>query len=262
MVHLSEIPEKLRNGLVNQDLPEFETTPWAAGPPLAERRIALITTAGLHRKDDPPFALGSGDYRIIPSDADMDDLVMSHISTNFDGTGFYRDLNVPFPIDRLRGARGRRRHRLGRAPALRLHGRDTASSDGASSSRSRPDHAGRRGRRHRLLPGLTAMHARRRRAITLLRRRGDPHHLHQPDPGPYRAAQAAARARRAVSSLDARSARLASRSSSEGFSVPASSCWRASPDLSSRTSRTFGPTRTRMARVGPARSTSPSRPRR
>ena len=102
MVHLSEIPEKLRNGLVNQDLPEFETTPWAAGPPLAERRIALITTAGLHRKDDPPFALGSGDYRIIPSDADMDDLVMSHISTNFDRTGFYRDLNVPFPIDRLR----------------------------------------------------------------------------------------------------------------------------------------------------------------
>ncbi len=102
MVHLSEIPEKLRNGLVNQDLPEFETTPWADGPLLAERRIALITTAGLHRKDDPPFAAGAGDYRIIPDDADMGDLMMSHISTNFDRTGFYRDLNVAFPIDRLR----------------------------------------------------------------------------------------------------------------------------------------------------------------
>ena len=105
MVHLSEMPDKLRNGLINQDLPEFETTPWADGPPLAERRIALISTAGLHRKDDPPFVASSGEYRIIPDDADMDDLVMSHISTNFDRTGFYRDLNVVFPIDRLRELR-------------------------------------------------------------------------------------------------------------------------------------------------------------
>ncbi len=105
MVHLSEMPEKLRDVLINQDLPEFETTPWTDGPPLAERRIALITTAGLHRRDEPPFVASSGEYRIIPDDADMDDLVMSHISTNFDRTGFYRDLNVVFPIDRLRELR-------------------------------------------------------------------------------------------------------------------------------------------------------------
>ncbi len=105
MVHLSEMPEKLRNGLVNQDLPEFETTPLADGPPLAERRIALISTAGLHRRDDTPFVADSGEYRIIPDDTDMNDLVMSHISTNFDRTGFYRDLNVVFPIDRLRELR-------------------------------------------------------------------------------------------------------------------------------------------------------------
>ena len=105
MVHLSEMPEKLRTILVNQDLPEFETTPLADGPPLAERRIALISTAGLHRKDEMPFVADSGEYRIIPDDADMDDLVMSHISTNFDRTGFYRDLNVVFPIDRLRELR-------------------------------------------------------------------------------------------------------------------------------------------------------------
>lgn len=105
MVHLSEMPDKLRNVLINQDLPEFENTPWADGPPLAERRIALISTAGLHRKEDPPFVAGSGEYRIIPDDTDMDALVMSHISTNFDRTGFYRDLNVVFPIDRLRELR-------------------------------------------------------------------------------------------------------------------------------------------------------------
>jgi D-proline reductase (dithiol) PrdB len=105
MVHLADMPEHLRDALVNQDLPAFETTPWADGPALAERRIVLITTAGLHRKDEPPFVLDSGEYRIIPDDADMDDLVMSHVSTNFDRTGFYRDLNVVFPIDRLRELR-------------------------------------------------------------------------------------------------------------------------------------------------------------
>jgi D-proline reductase (dithiol) PrdB len=96
------MPDMIRDNLINQDLPEFETTPWADGPPLAERRIALISTAGLHLKGETAYAADSGEYRIIPDDADMGELVMSHISTNFDRTGFYRDLNVVFPIDRLR----------------------------------------------------------------------------------------------------------------------------------------------------------------
>jgi D-proline reductase (dithiol) PrdB len=33
---------------------------------------------------------------------DLRELVMSHVSTNFDRTGFQRDLNVVFPVDRLR----------------------------------------------------------------------------------------------------------------------------------------------------------------
>jgi D-proline reductase (dithiol) PrdB len=72
------------------------------GPPLSQRRIALITTAGLHRRDDRLFALLSSDYRIIPGNIGANDLVMSHISTNFDRTGFQQDLNVMFPVDRLR----------------------------------------------------------------------------------------------------------------------------------------------------------------
>ena len=82
-------------------MPEFEPTPCAPGPALAERRIAIITTAGLHRSNDAPFTPGVGESRIIPSDIDMDDLVMSHVSTNFDRTGFIQDLNLVFPIERL-----------------------------------------------------------------------------------------------------------------------------------------------------------------
>ena len=101
MVHLSEMPENLRNTLVNQDLPEYDGTPWAEAAPLAECRVAIISTAGLHRRDDPPFKPGAGDYRILPDDGDTDDLMMSHVSTNFDRTGFVQDVNTAFPIDRL-----------------------------------------------------------------------------------------------------------------------------------------------------------------
>jgi D-proline reductase (dithiol) PrdB len=102
MVHLREMPEHLRDRLVNQELPTYESTPWAEAKPLAESRIALISTAGLHRREDPPFVPGAGDYRVIPDDADFDDLVMSHLSTNFDRTGFFQDVNTAFPADRLR----------------------------------------------------------------------------------------------------------------------------------------------------------------
>ena len=50
---------------------------------------------------DKHFSPGKAEYRIIPSNTDMEDLIMSHISTNFDRTGFYRDVNVVLPHDRL-----------------------------------------------------------------------------------------------------------------------------------------------------------------
>jgi D-proline reductase (dithiol) PrdB len=101
MVHLREMPEHLRDRLVNQELPTYESTPWVDAKPVAESKIAIISTAGLHRREDSPFVPGAGDYRIIPDDADMDTLMMSHLSTNFDRTGFFQDVNTAFPIDRL-----------------------------------------------------------------------------------------------------------------------------------------------------------------
>ena len=102
MVHLRELPEQLREALINQELPEFGDTPWINPRPLNECRVALVSTAGLHRREDPAFTPGAGDYRIIPDDYNMNDLVMSHLSTNFDRSGYYQDINTSFPIDRLR----------------------------------------------------------------------------------------------------------------------------------------------------------------
>ena len=52
MVKIDELPDGTREDFLNREMPKFEETPLLSGPPLAERRIALISTAGLHRRGD------------------------------------------------------------------------------------------------------------------------------------------------------------------------------------------------------------------
>ncbi|MDH3604374.1 MAG: glycine/betaine/sarcosine/D-proline family reductase selenoprotein B [Candidatus Tectomicrobia bacterium] len=103
MVRLNELPEHERDHLLSKECPPFATQPWVTGPPLAQRRVALITSAGLHRRGDQHFYTRTGAYRVIPSDIEGRELVMSQVSVNFDRTGFQQDINVVLPIDRLRG---------------------------------------------------------------------------------------------------------------------------------------------------------------
>ena|SRR5579871_4650405 len=106
MVRLANLPESERKIHLDRisTLPQFPDKPWAAGPALANRRIAIVTTAGLHRRGDRPFDTGGAgiDYRVIPGETAPADLVMSHASVNFDRTGFQSDWNVVFPLDRLK----------------------------------------------------------------------------------------------------------------------------------------------------------------
>lgn len=79
-----------------------EPAPWITPKPLSQSRVAIVTTAGLHRRQDAPFTPGAVDYRLLPGDVDFGDVVVSHISTNFDRSAFQQDPNIWFPIDRLR----------------------------------------------------------------------------------------------------------------------------------------------------------------
>src|SRR5258708_20820169 len=96
------MPEGEANPLRRIECPTYDDPPLLPGKPLAERRVAIISTAGLHKRGDRPFRPGDGSYRVIPAGTAANELVMSHISVNFDRTGFQQDLNVVFPIDRLR----------------------------------------------------------------------------------------------------------------------------------------------------------------
>ena len=99
---LSDMPEVEAAHLRRLECPTYDDTPLLGGKPLGERRVAIISTAGLHKRGDRPFRPGDGSYRIIPAETPAHALVMSHISVNFDRTGFQQDVNTVFPIDRLR----------------------------------------------------------------------------------------------------------------------------------------------------------------
>ena len=49
--------------------------PWIKPKALKDCTVAIISTAGLHRRGDAPFKVGAIDYRLIPGDADFSDLV-------------------------------------------------------------------------------------------------------------------------------------------------------------------------------------------
>jgi D-proline reductase (dithiol) PrdB len=70
--------------------------------PLSASRLALVTTAGIHLRADEPFVGGDQSFRMIPADTPASDIVQSHASIGFDRTAFQRDINVVFPVDRVR----------------------------------------------------------------------------------------------------------------------------------------------------------------
>ena len=106
MVRLTDLSATERENHLKRidNLPRFTSRPWVKGKPLAQRRVAIVTTAGLHLRGDTAFDTGGMgiDYRVIPGEVVAADLVMSHLSVNFDRSGFQSDWNVVFPIERLR----------------------------------------------------------------------------------------------------------------------------------------------------------------
>lgn len=83
-----------------QPVPTFDDPAFTPlNKPLAEARVAIVTSAALHRPDQDRFSAGDTGFRALDR-ADRN-LVMGHWSPNFDHSGFQIDLNVVYPIDRL-----------------------------------------------------------------------------------------------------------------------------------------------------------------
>ena len=89
----------IREQIGKLPVPEFPETAWTTPPPLAEARVAVVTSAALHPRDGEPFTVNDTSYRAL--DHDQRQLVMGHWSPNFDRSAFGIDYNVVYPLARL-----------------------------------------------------------------------------------------------------------------------------------------------------------------
>ncbi len=110
---ISKKDKELRPGLwetVNQRYPGSMITKTDFVPlaklskPLSEARLAFISTAGVQPKGTLPFdtvhPVGDYSFRRVPSDSKAADLEIHQLK--YPTSGAIRDLNVIFPIERLR----------------------------------------------------------------------------------------------------------------------------------------------------------------
>lgn len=103
MVKLADIPEYERNHLMSKLLPPLGDMPWVVNnKPLSEKKVAIITTAGLNFREDHNFEFVDSSYRALPRDLSASNILMTHASVNYDRSGFQEDINVVFPIDRFK----------------------------------------------------------------------------------------------------------------------------------------------------------------
>jgi D-proline reductase (dithiol) PrdB len=91
----------MRKFASSMPLPEFEETHFVIPKPLSQAKVAIVTTAGLHRQGTSGFEIGDSDFHYETLARHTRDLQLGHHSVNFDRGGFAADLNVVYPIDRL-----------------------------------------------------------------------------------------------------------------------------------------------------------------
>jgi D-proline reductase (dithiol) PrdB len=88
---------------------ESEGMPWASVKKrLNECGVAIVTTAGVHHRDQPPFDMkdpfGDPSFRDILASWPVDDLTITH--DYYDHSDADKDINVVFPVERLKELEG------------------------------------------------------------------------------------------------------------------------------------------------------------
>ena len=101
MVRTADLSDAVRATVTTVPCPSFETKPWTTPAPAAHRNVAVVSSAGLSLRGQRPFRGGEAGYRDIPHDTSPADVLMSHVSVNYDRSGFQLDPEVAFPRRRL-----------------------------------------------------------------------------------------------------------------------------------------------------------------
>lgn len=103
MPELNRLPSKQRAVLEAQAVAEYDRSPATAlSVPLSRARVAAVTSAGLNLRSQEPFRREDPSFRVLPAEVSAAEIVQSHSSIGFDRAAVARDLNVSYPVDRLR----------------------------------------------------------------------------------------------------------------------------------------------------------------
>ena len=107
MAEFSDLPLTYRLMMKAYRWRTISPTPWASmRMPLAQSRVALVTSAGLYRPGvDRDFGSREGEdvtVRLLPRDTDVTTLAIGQTSNSFDRGAIEHDRNLALPLDRLR----------------------------------------------------------------------------------------------------------------------------------------------------------------
>src|SRR5207237_8075659 len=108
MPRLDRLSQMARNNLLTFPAQVNETAPFVRpAKPLAACRLAIVTTAGLHRRGDRLFTPGDQTYRVIASHTPTVDIIQSHTSIGFDRVPTMRAVAISVRIARHSWLAGR-----------------------------------------------------------------------------------------------------------------------------------------------------------
>lgn len=102
---ITRCPSLSKKFIESYDPWESEDIPWTPlGKPLSECTVAIVTTAGIHHKDQQPFNMidrdGDPSFRKIDLARPLNTLKITH--DYYDHTDADRDINIVLPVERLR----------------------------------------------------------------------------------------------------------------------------------------------------------------
>ena len=101
MVRLADVPEPERNYIAELECLPYAHKPFTPAVARGLRHVAIVSSAGLVVRGQRPMLANDTGYRAIAADVAGNDILCSHVSVNFDRSGFQQDINVMLPRDRL-----------------------------------------------------------------------------------------------------------------------------------------------------------------
>ena len=102
MTRLTDLPPGQAKRLAELECPDFPTRPWMSGPGLSQRRVAIISSAGLVVRGENPVRGRDPDYRTIAATIAANDLLLQPYLDQFRPNRVSGRLEASiFPLERL-----------------------------------------------------------------------------------------------------------------------------------------------------------------